>query len=266
MNQKRDVVKIVEKGLYKIKKDNLIGRDYLLIATLAMSLLDNQLEEGYEMPVNVEKIAKNIGIDVYYQALNRNGEEKHKHNLVGTIYKRPNIVTQEITSSIIIDAESRRAQQRFALAHELAHYLIHSDNKLLQSGYYIMPMLFFDVEEMIADIFATFLLIPIPQFFQTFFTYIKGQFEPVKTDDWLKYLSIVSEVPYEDVAIGYQNMRFVAAMLYQVKKEEGRLKEILDGLDEDVAELVTEQITKINNSITEEMEKELYCESLIISL
>ena len=72
-----------------------------------------------------------------------------------------------------------------------------------------MPMLFKDMEEMVANCFAIFLLIPVPLFLKDFDEYIKNQVELVNTSEWLKYLTVVTEVSYENVAIGYQMLRFV---------------------------------------------------------
>ena len=125
-----------------------------------------------------------------------------------------NIITQEMDNSILIDSESSQDEQRYALAHELAHYLIKNDQTMYSSEYCMMPMLFKEQEEMVADIFAVFLLIPLPTFIKEFSAYIGTQPVPIQTSEWLRYLGTVAKVPYEYVAIGYQNIRYVCCLVH----------------------------------------------------
>lgn len=76
-----------------------------------------------------------------------------------------------------------------------------------------MPMLFKRKEEMIADIFAIFLLIPLPIFLEEFERYLGEEGVPVSTSRWLEYLGNIAEVPYEKAAVGHQNMRYVSSFL-----------------------------------------------------
>jgi len=104
-----------------------------------------------------------------------------------------------------------------------------------------MPMLFKKKEEMIADIFAIFLLIPLPIFLKEFDLYLGEDSVPVKTSEWLKYLSNVAEVPYEDVAIGYQNIRYVLSYIYNIM--EG--KETISNRDPEIQIILKTQSEKM---------------------
>lgn len=265
---KKDEISIVGNTLKAIKEvssNKLLGMDYMVICALALELLDELMENEYEFPINIEAVVEKLGVEVFYQPLNRNleNEERHVHKLVGTFFKRPNIFTQNPVTSILIDSESKQEEQRYALAHELAHCLMHHDELVYNTTFHLMPMLFKDMEEMVADIFAIFLLIPLPLFFNKFYEYISLQDEPVSTSEWLRYLCFISKLSYEDVAIGYQNIRYVSGVLYYIKSERINLEDYLrqnnvTKIREEAIPIVKKQIQKIMDSITSDMEEVLF--------
>ena len=210
------------KHIKEIMKNNLIGIDYTVICVLALDMIEQVLGEQYEFPIDIETIIKNVDVEVIYQPLNRMriDEKKNVYKVVGSFFIRPNLVTRESITCIMIASESGVEEQRYALAHEFVHCLIHKSETMFSSSYRVMPMLFKDMEEVVADAFAIFMLIPLPVFLKTFYEYISSQSEPVRTSEWLKYLSIIANVPYEDVAIGYQNIRYVFGILYKIKQDE----------------------------------------------
>lgn len=260
-----DTLKHVTEALSK----NLMGLDYVVVCASAMEVLDKLCEEQCSLPVDVEKIVKNLGIDVIHQTLNIEegieGEYRYIHKMVGTFFK-----VSDSINCILLDVDSNSDETRYALSHELAHCLIHSSDRKFCSAYHVLPMLFKNMEEMIADIFAIFLLIPLPAFLNVFNEYISIQSAPVKTADWLKYLSIVAHVPYENVAIGYQNIRYVFGVIYQIKHEENGLEKfkqrVVDDMKEKIGEekaaevgaMVERQLIKVMDQMTEEMESRLY--------
>lgn len=197
-----------------------LGREYLIICACALELAERFLGKEYDFAIDIEKIAQGMKIQVVYQPLNSGieREDERIHHVVGRNLKRINRITNQPINNILIDTESTRSEQRYALAHEIAHYMIHFQDEIYNDKYCIMPLLFKEMEEMVADIFAIFLLIPVPLFLKEFMRYIGGQSVPVKTSEWLKYLSIVAEIPYEYVAIGYQNIRYVCGMIYDIKR------------------------------------------------
>lgn len=220
MNEWKKEIKIVSKGLRGIKKivsNERLGIDYVSICALALELIEQVLgrEYKYRFPVDIDAIVKELGIDVIYQPLNSMWEEEERcvHKMVGTSFIRPEVHNNSPISCIWIDSESRQEERRYALAHELAHCLIRDEERVYNGAYYLMPMLFKDMEEMVADIFAIFLLIPIPAFLGRFYEYIEVQNEPVRTSEWLKYLSFLANVSYEEVSIGYQNIRYVSGII-----------------------------------------------------
>lgn len=235
-------VKDLCEELKKITEEKELGRMYLTICACALEVIEKCLGENYDFPMDVEKIATELGAQIVYQPLNRilDVEDVQRHRVVGRNLKRINRITKQQISNILIDSESGRNEQRYALTHELAHFMIHYNENLYNNAYCIMPMLFKNMEEMVADIFATLMLIPVPIFLNEFMGYIGEQPLPVETSGWLKYLSIVAEVPYEYVAIGYQNIRYVCGILYDIKMK--RSVKDVENYDED-----SEKYTKDEN-------------------
>ena len=261
MNDLKREIEIVREGLKEIVSDKQLGVDYVSICALALELIEQTLGSNYSFPVDIEAIVKELGIDVIYQPLNsiwKDGE-KSVHKMVGTSFITPKAPDKKSISCIWIDSESRQEERRYALAHELAHCLVRDEEKVHSGAYYLMPMLFKDMEEMVADIFAIFLLIPIPAFFEMFYEYIKVQNEPVRTSEWLKYLSYVANVSYEEVSIGYQNIRYVSGIIYKLRHDDIELStQVKKFTSPELKDIVMKQFNKIVKNMSNDMEELLY--------
>lgn len=262
-NDLKGIKEILSKGLREIKEiasNEWLGVDYVSICALALELLERVFGKEYGFPVDIEALVKELEIDVIYQPLNPILKEGEKcvHKMVGTSFIRPGGPNKKPIACIWIDSESRQEERRYALAHELAHCLINGEG-VYNSAYYLMPMLFKDMEEMVADIFAIFLLIPIQAFFEIFYEYIEVQNEPVRTSEWLKYLSFVANVSYEEVSIGYQNIRYVSGIIYKLRHNEIDLeKQIGELVAADVKEIIMRQFGELVKSMSDDMEEFLY--------
>lgn len=244
--------------LKNISDNSELQVDYVAICVYTLELLESILGKEYDFPVNVEKLVENIGLKITYQPLNTENDGKRIHRIAGKLIKRRNRITNEIVSSILIDEQATRKEQRYALAHELAHFLIHYYDAHFLSEFRVMPMLFKDMEEMVADVFAIFLLIPLPIFLKEFKTYIGvGGDVPVKTSEWLQYLSTIAAVPYEDVAIGYQNIRYVSAIIYKISKNMGLYKGYED--KQEFCEIIAKQVKAVEKLFEDEEIEKLFC-------
>lgn len=256
IKSREDLILKIGEELMRVSKDEGFGMDYVTICACALEFLEEILGENYDFPVDIGKIMDELGIEVIYQPLDSEEREHNRpHRVVGRTMKKLNMITKEEVEVVLIDEESLREEQRFAMAHELAHFLIHWNEKKFDSEYCVMPMLFKQVEEMVADIFAIFLLIPLPIFLKEFYMYIGQRPVPVRTSDWLKYLSIVADVPYEDVAIGYQNIRYVFGVIYDRKYYNRKIKA---DIDEGIKQILDKQLTKIGKEITQEVVDRLF--------
>ena len=140
--------------LKRIAQSKYLGEEYLTICAYVLESIEKYLGEDYDFPINVEKIASKMGAQIILSPLNRviDTDDVQKHRVVGRNLKRFNRTTKQQISNILIDSESGRNEQRYALTHELAHFLIHYNDSLYNNAYCIMPMLFKDMEEMVADV------------------------------------------------------------------------------------------------------------------
>ena len=95
------------KHIKEIMKNNLIGIDYTVICVLALDMIEQVLGEQYEFPIDIETIIKNVDVEVIYQPLNRMriDEKKNVYKVVGSFFIRPNLVTRESITCIMIDSE-----------------------------------------------------------------------------------------------------------------------------------------------------------------
>ncbi len=110
----------------------------------------SKIAGGLLIPVDPARIAKELGIDVFEAQLDA--------SVSGAIIKRPNT-----DPTILLNREDAPNRQRFTCAHELGHYVLHSDRPdeyeyidyragLASSGS--------DDEERFANSFAANLLMP----------------------------------------------------------------------------------------------------------
>ena len=82
-----------------------------------------------------------------------------------------------------------------------------------------------------------------------------NQSVPTRTSKWLNYLSRVTGVSYEDVAIGYQNIRFVCGIIYGVMQGEVTIS----NSDERIDAILQKQCKKIEAILTEDVVGRLFC-------
>lgn len=257
----KDFIMKIQNKLKAIAEDNCMGMDFVAICALVLELLEEALGENYSFPVDVERVAEWLEVDLQKLPLNEDTFNLERvHNLVGNTYRKRSYFRDEILSGIVLDSKASIGDQRYALAHELSHYIVHFEDVSYDSEYCIMPMLFKEMEEMVADVFATFLLIPLPVFLKEFSNYIGQQSVPIKTSEWIQYLSVIAQVPYEQVAIGYQNIRYVLGVLYNMKNaDESNRQKMVENIRHLEKPMREEMLKKMCGYITKEYETYLYC-------
>lgn len=105
----------------------------------------NKLED---LPVNVEKIAEKHNVNIIKQPLST--------NMSGVFFKKGNRLF------LAVNSKHNEHRQRFTIAHEIGHYILHSRNEIL---YYDNHPFFradnvLNSDEVEANSFAAELLIP----------------------------------------------------------------------------------------------------------
>lgn len=154
-------------------------------------------EEGCQLPIDIELLAKELGVEVKEADLNsyQDWEEELAipNKRIGQLVLRKNSYT------------NKTEKERY-------------------ENYFIMPMIPLNMEELKIDIFSVFLLIPISQFFKEFKEFVEYSREtqrvPVATEDWLRYLSEKAVLSEFYTACGYQYLRSVGYWIYLGHKGE----------------------------------------------
>lgn len=209
-------------------------------------------EDGCVMPVDIELLARKLGLQVKDKRLNPYLEQVYYsenevferggyaakvmtpiNRRIGQLVIRNDVYTDSTEMIIYTDVAVPPSSKRYAIANEIAHFLVfkgehlqddeENENKKFESdtfeSYFIMPMCPKQMEEVILDVFATFLLIPIEQFFREFSKFADNcrriQDIPISTEEWIRYLSEKAILSDYYTACGYQSLRSVAYWIYQ---------------------------------------------------
>lgn len=192
---------------------------YWEVSRKAEQLIRLTLGNNGRFPVDIELLAEKLGVPIEEEDLNEFPGGKIINRRIGQIEIGVNLFTKEKMRTIFVDKAAPPSSRRYAIAHELAHYIMHYDDWNYYEDYCIMPMCPKDIEEIVADIFAIFLLIPVKYFFVEFLEYaerkVSERGKPVTTERWIRYLAEKSMLSDYYVAYGYQQLRYVAYWIYQ---------------------------------------------------
>lgn len=208
--------------LKEINYTKHIIRYYWKVGQLAEKLiLDVMGGERCDFPVDVEALAKKLGIAVETENLNefQNRKIRSLNRKIGQLIIRRNSYTGEREVTIRVEKMAPPSSSRYAIANEIVHYLLHYDDEKYYENYFIMPMCPKTMEEVAADIFAVFLLIPMRQFLVEFSQFVKYEVEnqniPITTEEWIQHLSDRAVLSEYYVAYGYQYLRGIGYWVYQ---------------------------------------------------
>lgn len=249
----RNLIQSIAKNLSDRKKMKNSISYYCELGFQAEKLLKTVLgEDGCVMPVDIELLARKLGLQVKDKRLNPYLEQVYYsenevferggyaakvmtpiNRRIGQLVIRNDVYTDSTEMIIYTDVAVPPSSKRYAIANEIAHFLVfkgehlqddeENENKKFESdtfeSYFIMPMCPKQMEEVILDVFATFLLIPIEQFFREFSKFADNcrriQDIPISTEEWIRYLSEKAILSDYYTACGYQSLRSVAYWIYQ---------------------------------------------------
>ena len=261
----RNLIQSIAKNLSDRKKMKNSISYYCELGFQAEKLLKTVLgEDGCVMPVDIELLARKLGLQVKDKRLNPYLEQVYYsenevferggyaakvmtpiNRRIGQLVIRNDVYTDSTEMIIYTDVAVPPSSKRYAIANEIAHFLVfkgehlqddeENENKKFESdtfeSYFIMPMCPKQMEEVILDVFATFLLIPIEQFFREFSKFADNcrriQDIPISTEEWIRYLSEKAILSDYYTACGYQSLRSVAYWIYQAHEaDDDEIKKI----------------------------------------
>lgn len=240
-----EIKRFLVKGFVQnVKNSRELVQYYWKASQLADELLLLTLgESGMKFPIDVERLAEKLNINIDEEGWSEFPFEKTMNKKIGQVIISRDVFNDTIRKTIITDKSVALSAKRYAIAHEIVHCIMHYDKKDYYEAYCIMPLCPVSMEEIVADIFAIFLLIPVRLFFDEFVSYIENQRReeemPVTTEKWMKYLAERSLVSEYYVAYGYQQLRYVAYWIYQAWFDEEQNTEVR--MDEEEREEIKEK-------------------------
>lgn len=231
------------------------------VGMFAEKLIINVLgEENCTFPIDIEAIATELGIEIEETNLNefQNENARVLNRKIAQLVIRKDSYTGLKSITIYVDNMAPPSSRRYAIANEIVQYLLNYDADKYYENYFIMPMCPVKMEEIAADIFSVFLLIPMRQFLVEFAKYVNyrvgNQKIPITTEEWIRYLSERSVLSDYYVAYGYQYLRGVGYWVYQAKNaDEEQMKRIKMSMEEK-----NEIIEWVDGYYTEDCEKWLF--------
>lgn len=175
------------------------------------------------LPINIERLAESLGIRIVEDDL----------NLANTRVENQLICEWEPREQMLhIDKTVDLFTRRYAVAYAIGCYCLRKNNtqelEMDDHVQYGLPLLSTRKEELLADIYAIFLCVPIKVFFKEFSGYIenirKTERFPVSINEWLGELSSKAQIPYFNIAKGYQYLSIAAYEHYDenIKDKEAR--------------------------------------------
>lgn len=174
----------------------------------------NEVYCGKELvlPISVDEVTNCLELEVQTKNLNVANPRKENQR-IGELYGNKISIEETVNWNL----------KRYTIAHEIGHYMIEDKNETAQ---YALPLLACNGIELLADMYALFLLIPLECFLKEFKEYIDNiQKYPINITEWWEQLSEKAEVPYHSIAGGYTYFRLAALKHYKNNIDGKPLKE-----------------------------------------
>ena len=156
MLEEKKIRELSESLVRSSKAENI---DYVGISKCAEELLNLVFGDKYDIPINVEKIANELVITLWYPDLNEFNKEQIP--IYSTVQKHTNRINKEISWALRIDKFANFRWQGFYVAKGIAYFLLEYDNKMANMMCRNELILEVKREELICDVFARFLLLPV---------------------------------------------------------------------------------------------------------
>ena len=194
-----------------LKRFDALIKLFTKVSNETSELIQEKLESLDEttLPIKIEQLAESLGIRIVEDDLNL-ANTRVENQLICEWEPREQILHMDKTVDLFT--------KRYAVAYAIGCYCLRKNNtqKLEMDDHvqYGLPLLSTRKEELLADIYAIFLCVPIKVFFKEFSTYIenirKTERFPVSINEWLGELSSKAQIPYFNIAKGYQYLSIAA--------------------------------------------------------
>lgn len=193
---------------------------YIQVSQLLKDYFDSQNLDGISFPIDFYGLAKWLGIEVKLTDLNYFRFSKFSIQL-GKLEMENNKVV------IYLEKRASPLSARYALAHEISHYLCNHNNV-----YCLESKLPANREELIIDIVTSFLVLPPELTFTIAWDFTQNNLRrPVDLNEILLYLSKMAKMPYYRTITAYEHLKTVACYLRTVQSREKILEMIQKDMD-----------------------------------
>lgn len=167
-----------------------------------------------KMPVPIKEIARCLHIHIGETQLPQDLENSQRGYRRRITYLKK---IKDYEPFLFIDPEAAEEEVRYAIAFGIGQYMSyyqeHSEEDIAGQEYTLIPMLSKDAKSLVADALAIALLVPFNDFMDSFNEYINMARDhkelPIRTEGWLEYLSGKAGISFCNMAIGYQQLRYV---------------------------------------------------------
>lgn len=152
---------------------------------------------------------------------------------------------------IYLERKASPLSERYALAHEISHYLCNHNNI-----YCLESKLPANREELIIDIVTSFLILPPELTFSTAWDFTQNYLRrPVDLNEILIYLSKMAKMPYYRTITAYEHLKTVACYLRTSQSREKIFKMIREDMlnkNSEWKESILEELNGLKNIASEE--------------
>ena len=157
-----------------------------------------------ELPMQkhtLEAIVRNSEFKLVFQPINGG-------STLGETFSHTSKITNKKHKLILIEEDIPKYQKRFLAGREFALCMMGKWDE------YRGMSLLSPIEKMIAETFSMFMFLPFTAVVKELATYTdEGKSIPKKSSEWLNYLHVIAELPYEVVAIGFEHIRMISVLL-----------------------------------------------------
>ena len=181
---------------------------YAQIDALLKLYFEHRNKAEITFPIDYFDFAKWLGVEVKYDDLNYFRSNRFSL-LLGKLY------SEDDKHTIVLDRAAPRLSQRYALCHEIAHFLCLQKNLNC-----IEAKLPANQEEYMSDVVASFLMLPPSLAFKKAYDYTKEyDTRPVDLNEIFLHLSSCAQIPYYRVITSYEHLK---PLVYHLRRADYR--------------------------------------------
>lgn len=216
LNQMRVICTNLQKAKTGFQETGMLN--VIAIAEAATSLLDAVFGKGkHIIPTDVGKIAGCLELELIECDLSSDADV---YAVTSELIIRPQIFGDGTERKIYCDKKTTLYSQQYSIAFQTGYLLCQNDFcPAIANVCPDMPMLPIRCDDLVADTFAGFLLVPVRGFLSVLAKEVrtaKNNDRLLKKEDWSQVMSTYADIPYYYAVQAYQNMRHVMQWMYGI--------------------------------------------------